>query len=188
MSSHRALDGPASLLNQAVVSPRQEVRYDVYSHPDQRRIRYHYRGRCAILLPLPSPFLTERTSAGGAAGCIVAGRLATADPNLRVLVLEAGPPTYNNPAHRQPARFLSHIAPGSRTVRMHESRPSAALGDRSTIVPCGQCLGGGGSVNCKFVFLYFSGGREMEKMANCHWGYMHDCDVLFAAAVRFHHN
>jgi alcohol oxidase len=84
---------------------------------------------------------------GGAAGCIVAGRLATADPNLRVLVLEAGPPTYNNPAHRQPARFLSHIAPGSRTVRMHESRPSAALGDRSTIVPCGQCLGGGGSVN-----------------------------------------
>ncbi|KAF8462186.1 alcohol oxidase-like protein, partial [Russula ochroleuca] len=84
---------------------------------------------------------------GGAAGCIVAGRLAAADPDLRILVLEAGPPTYNNPAHRQPARFLSHIAPGSRTVRVHASRPSAALGDRSVLVPCGQCLGGGGSVN-----------------------------------------
>ncbi|KAH9987565.1 alcohol oxidase-like protein [Russula vinacea] len=84
---------------------------------------------------------------GGAAGCIVAGRLAAADPDLRILVLEAGPPTHNNPAHRQPARFLSHIAPGSRTVRVHASRPSAALGDRSTLVPCGQCLGGGGSIN-----------------------------------------
>ncbi|KAH8979359.1 alcohol oxidase-like protein [Lactarius hatsudake] len=84
---------------------------------------------------------------GGAAACVIAGRLAAADANLRVLILEAGPMTYNNPAHTQPLSFLSHLAPGSRTVRAHVSQPSAALGGRATIVPHGQCLGGGGSVN-----------------------------------------
>jgi alcohol oxidase len=87
---------------------------------------------------------------GGTAGCLVAGRLATADPNLRILVLEAGGTTEDDPAHRNPALFLSHILPGSKTVRGHESRPSAALGGRTTIVQTGQCLGGGGSVNCAF--------------------------------------
>lgn len=95
--------------------------------------------------------LTENTLVGGAAGCVVAGRLATADPDLRILVLEAGPPTHNDPTHTQPGRFLSHLAPGSRTVRVHNTRPSAALGGRSAAVPCGQCLGGGGSVNCTFL-------------------------------------
>ncbi|KAI0247160.1 alcohol oxidase-like protein [Lactifluus subvellereus] len=84
---------------------------------------------------------------GGAAGCIVAGRLAAADPNLRILVLEAGPTTYNDPAHTQPMRYPTHLASGSRTMRVHTSRPSAALGGRSATVQCGQCLGGGGSVN-----------------------------------------
>ncbi|KAH9046729.1 alcohol oxidase-like protein [Lactarius hengduanensis] len=84
---------------------------------------------------------------GGAAACVIAGRLATADANLRVLILEAGPTTYNDPAHTQPLSFLSHHAPGSCTVRAHVSQPSAALGGRTTIVHHGQCLGGGGSVN-----------------------------------------
>ena len=87
---------------------------------------------------------------GGTAACVVAGRLAAADANLRVLLLEAGPTTYNGPTHTQPLRFLSHLAPGSRTTRVHVSQPSAALGDRTTIVHCGQCLGGGGSINCTF--------------------------------------
>jgi hypothetical protein len=86
-------------------------------------------------------------SVGGTAGCVVAGRLAAADPGLRILVLEAGPETHNNPAHTQPFRFPSHLAPGSRTTRVHTGRPSAALGGRSAAVPCGQCLGGGSSVN-----------------------------------------
>ena len=45
--------------------------------------------------------------------------------------------------------------PGSRTVRVHTSRPSAALGDRSVLVPCGQCLGGGGSVNCTSLSVFY---------------------------------
>ncbi|KAI0265986.1 alcohol oxidase-like protein [Gloeopeniophorella convolvens] len=84
---------------------------------------------------------------GGAAACIIAGRLATADANLRILILEAGPTTFNDLSHRQPARFIHHISPGSRTVRVHASTPTAALGGRSAFVPTGQCLGGGGSVN-----------------------------------------
>ena len=42
---------------------------------------------------------------------------------------------------------MTHLAPDSRATRVHVSRPSAALGGRSTIVHTGQCLGGGGSVN-----------------------------------------
>jgi alcohol oxidase len=106
------------------------------------------------LPPLPSIYplcRLRKLLVGGAAGCVVAGRLAAADPTLRILILEAGPPTYDDPAHRQPARFLSHLFPGSRTVRVHNTRPTVALGDRSAGVPCGQCLGGGGSVNCTFL-------------------------------------
>lgn len=84
---------------------------------------------------------------GGTAACVVAGRLAAADANLRVLLLEAGPTTYNNPAHTVPLNFLSHLAPDSRTTRTHISQSSAALGGRTTAVQCGQCLGGGGSIN-----------------------------------------
>jgi len=73
-----------------------------------------------------------------------------ADPDLRILVLEAGLTTQNDPAHRYAARSIWHIAPGSRTVREHASRPSAALGGRSVPVHAGQCLGGGGSINCAF--------------------------------------
>ncbi|KAI9447382.1 alcohol oxidase-like protein [Lactarius indigo] len=84
---------------------------------------------------------------GGTAACVVASRLASADANLRILLLEAGPTTYNDPAHTQPLKFLNHVAPGSRTTRAYVAKPSAALGGRTTIVPTGQCLGGGGSVN-----------------------------------------
>ncbi|KAI9453456.1 alcohol oxidase-like protein [Lactarius psammicola] len=84
---------------------------------------------------------------GGTAACVIAGRLAAADANLRVLLLEAGPTTYNDPLHTHPLNFLSHLAPNSHTARMHVSQPSAALGNRTTIVPSGQCFGGGGSIN-----------------------------------------
>jgi alcohol oxidase len=91
---------------------------------------------------------------GGTAACVVASRLAAADTNLRVLLLEAGPTTYNNPAHTVPLNFFTNLAPGSRTIRAHVSHPSAALGGRSAIVPCGQCLGGGGSINCAYRLFF----------------------------------
>jgi alcohol oxidase len=84
---------------------------------------------------------------GGTAACVVASRLAAVDVNLRILLLEAGPTTYNNLAHTVPLNFLSHLAPNSRTARTHVSQPRAALGGRTTAVQCGQCFGGGGSIN-----------------------------------------
>ena len=90
---------------------------------------------------------------GGTAACVVAARLAAADVNLRILLLEAGPTTYNDPAHTEPLNYASHYAPGSRTVRSHVTQPSAALGGRTTMVLCGQCFGGGGSVNCASMLL-----------------------------------
>ncbi|PIL25969.1 hypothetical protein GSI_11723 [Ganoderma sinense ZZ0214-1] len=84
---------------------------------------------------------------GGTSGLIVASRLATADPSLDILVVEAGPPTLDDPLHLQPARYPYHLRPESTTVKFNVGRESAALGGRAPVVPCGQCLGGGSSIN-----------------------------------------
>lgn len=82
---------------------------------------------------------------------MIAGRLAAADPSLSILILEAGPPTHEDLVHVQPARYLTHLLPGSQTVKRYAGKKSADLGGRVPIVPCGQCLGGGSSVNCTFA-------------------------------------
>ncbi|KZT03299.1 GMC oxidoreductase [Laetiporus sulphureus 93-53] len=84
---------------------------------------------------------------GGTSGCVIASRLAAADPCMKILLLEAGPPTLEDLAHVQPARYLSHLLPGSSTVKFNIGKESPDLEGRSPIVPCGQCLGGGSSVN-----------------------------------------
>ncbi|EIN08874.1 alcohol oxidase [Punctularia strigosozonata HHB-11173 SS5] len=84
---------------------------------------------------------------GGTAAGVIAGRLAAADSNLRILVLEAGPHTRDQLIHTQPARYLAHLAPTSTTVRFYVGKPSEHLGGRQVVVPCGACLGGGSSVN-----------------------------------------
>ncbi|KAH8103817.1 alcohol oxidase-like protein [Cristinia sonorae] len=95
---------------------------------------------------------------GGAAACVTAGRLAAADPSLRILIVEAGPHTQEDPAHVQPARYLSHLVPGSKTVKFLVSNPSPHLGGRPAIVPAGQCIGGGSSVN----FVMYNRGVPSE--------------------------
>lgn len=80
---------------------------------------------------------------------MTAGRLAAADPSLRILLVEAGPHVLEDPASVQPARFLSNLSPGTRTVKFVVSHPSEHLGGRPVVVPSGQCIGGGSSVNCK---------------------------------------
>ncbi|KAI0066444.1 alcohol oxidase-like protein [Artomyces pyxidatus] len=84
---------------------------------------------------------------GGTAAGVIAGRLSVAAPHLRILMLEAGPSTRDDLMHTQPARYLNHLTPTSTTARFHVSKPSAALNGRPAIVPCGQCLGGGSSIN-----------------------------------------
>ncbi|KAF8627739.1 hypothetical protein AX15_004265 [Amanita polypyramis BW_CC] len=85
---------------------------------------------------------------GGATACITAGRLAAADPSLKILIIEDGAETRNKPIHVQPARsFTNFRTPGLRVFLYHKGRPSNALDGRSPIVAAGRCLGGGSSVN-----------------------------------------
>jgi len=95
---------------------------------------------------------------GGTSACVVAGRLAAADPTLRILVIEAGSSTQGDLAHIQPARYAGHLLPDSKTVKFFTANPSEALGGRSVVVPTGQCIGGGSSVNCEYLLRLVSSG------------------------------
>ncbi|KAH7014854.1 alcohol oxidase-like protein [Ilyonectria destructans] len=84
---------------------------------------------------------------GGTAGCIIAGRLAAADPNLSILVIEQGQDNYNVPTITNPALYLTHLAPTSTTALFYKGNKAAQLADREAIVPSGGTLGGGSSIN-----------------------------------------
>ncbi|TCD62090.1 hypothetical protein EIP91_007490 [Steccherinum ochraceum] len=109
----------------------------------------------------------------GASACVTAGRLAAADPTLRILIIEAGPPTQDDLAHTQPARYASHLASDSKTVKFVVAKPSEAVGGRSVVVPGGQCLGGGSSVN--FAMYTRAAASDYDdwvtKHGNPGWGY-----------------
>ncbi|UNI17106.1 Alcohol oxidase [Purpureocillium takamizusanense] len=84
---------------------------------------------------------------GGTAACIAAGRLAKADPNLSILLVECGRNNYNDPTVVNPAIYLSHLAPGSQTAHFYQANKEKALNDRAPVVPSGGILGGGSSIN-----------------------------------------
>ncbi|KAF9004034.1 GMC oxidoreductase-domain-containing protein [Cyathus striatus] len=83
---------------------------------------------------------------GGAAACVTAGRLAEADPSLKILVVESGPHTRELQEHVQPARAFSNFIL-SKAFTFHVGQPSDSVAGRSVVVPSGRCLGGGSSVN-----------------------------------------
>lgn len=53
---------------------------------------------------------------GGTAACVAAGRLAKANPDLRILLVEGGKNNYQDPTVTNPAVYLSHLAPDSKTA------------------------------------------------------------------------
>lgn len=83
----------------------------------------------------------------GTAACVAAGRLAAADPSLKILLVEAGPHTHGLDAHVQPYRYVSNLAPGSTTIGAYVSPPSPAVGDRPIVIVTGQCVGGASAIN-----------------------------------------
>ncbi|KAJ6574745.1 GMC oxidoreductase-domain-containing protein [Mycena capillaripes] len=97
--------------------------------------------------PMSTPAFDIIFAGGGTSGCLIAGRLASADPSLRILILEAGEHTRGLDAYIQPARYFNHLAPTSTTVTFNVSKLSQNLGGRSLVTPSGRCLGGGSSVN-----------------------------------------
>ncbi|KAI1412251.1 alcohol oxidase [Hypoxylon sp. FL1857] len=84
---------------------------------------------------------------GGTAGCVVAARLAEADPDLSVLIVEAGSDGAGNPAVDYPAFFLTNLLPSATTTALYKSKLSNNLGGREIVVPAGAVLGGGSSIN-----------------------------------------
>lgn len=84
---------------------------------------------------------------GGTAGCVVAGRLADADPNLSILVIEGGTNSFDVPSVVRPVLFLSNLAANSKTAIFYRGNKAPSLADREPIVPSGGVLGGGSSIN-----------------------------------------
>lgn len=83
---------------------------------------------------------------GGTAGCVVAARLADADPKLSILVIEAGQDN-DMPTISFPAMFVTHLMPTSTTNTFYMTKPSPEVADRVLVLPSGSVLGGGSSVN-----------------------------------------
>jgi len=101
---------------------------------------------CWWYLP-PAPLPVNSNVVGGAAGCVVASRLAEADPALQVLIIESGKNNLNDSLVRTPAYCVHHLKPNSDTAQFHVSNPSTHVAGRSIIVPSGNILGGGSSIN-----------------------------------------
>jgi len=80
---------------------------------------------------------------GGPAGCVLAYRLS-ADPSIRILVLEAGTGR-NSIFSRLLARFVAGFDPGIRF--QYETVPQAKLNNRRIYFPQGRTLGGGSAIN-----------------------------------------
>ncbi|KIK54123.1 hypothetical protein GYMLUDRAFT_232266 [Collybiopsis luxurians FD-317 M1] len=107
---------------------------------------------------------------GGTVACVIAGRLARADPSLRILIIEAGHHTQNVEHHVQPGRYMHNLAQGN-TFSHHHAVPSEALGGRSVCVPASRCVGGGSSVNAMmYTRAPASDYDDWEALGNPGWG------------------
>ncbi|UAB73152.1 GMC family oxidoreductase [Vibrio sp. SCSIO 43132] len=83
---------------------------------------------------------------GGAAGCVVAARLAK-ESNAKVLLLEAGH-SHHHPLLDMPPGIFKMIN-GSKFMSYHHTTPQDHLGGRVHDIPQGNVLGGGSSVNAQ---------------------------------------
>ncbi|KAI1493775.1 GMC oxidoreductase-domain-containing protein [Biscogniauxia mediterranea] len=94
---------------------------------------------------------------GGTAGCVVAGRLAEADPSLSILLIESGTDNYDDPSITTPALCLTHILPDSKTLILYKATRSQYLAGRESVVSAANVLGGGSSIN---VMMYTRAQRD----------------------------
>ncbi|KAF8972162.1 GMC oxidoreductase-domain-containing protein [Flammula alnicola] len=84
---------------------------------------------------------------GGAAACVTAGRLAEADPSLKILVVEAGPHSREIDYHIQPGRYFSNLLVPREIFSFHFGKGGKGTGGRMHFVPAGRAVGGGSAIN-----------------------------------------
>lgn len=109
---------------------------------------------------------------GGSAGCVLANRLSE-NPDVRVLLLEAGAPDKNQKIHI-PAAWTQLLR--TEIDWEYYTEPQPHMNDRRMIWPRGKTLGGSSSIN---AMIYIRGHRydydHWESLGNKGWGY---ADVL----------
>ena len=111
---------------------------------------------------------------GGSAGCVLASRLSE-DPGTRVLLIESGQRDNDKYIHI-PATFFKVIEKG---VDMHfyASESEKGLNGRPSLVPQGNVLGGGSSVNASTRASALSGVAPTAASSN---GARRSCDARSA--------
>ncbi|KAK7696465.1 hypothetical protein QCA50_001122 [Cerrena zonata] len=87
---------------------------------------------------------------GGPAGSVVAGRLAYADPELKVMLIEGGANNRDDPWVYRPGIYVRNMQKdgiNDKATFYTDSMQSSHLRGRRSIVPCANILGGGSSIN-----------------------------------------
>ena len=105
----------------------------------------------------------------GSAGCVLANRLS-ADPNVRICVLEAGPSDWN-PLIHMPVGYMK-LMKNPAYNWLYETEPSDWTGGRRVEIPRGKTLGGSSSINgCIFNRGTASDFDHWAQRGNPGWGY-----------------
>jgi choline dehydrogenase-like flavoprotein len=77
----------------------------------------------------------------------VAARLADANRNATILVVERGPNNYNDPTVIHPALYRANFDPNKGTMLFYMTGVEEQLASRPVFISAGGLLGGGSSVN-----------------------------------------
>ncbi|CAK4034103.1 Alcohol oxidase [Lecanosticta acicola] len=135
--------------------------------------------------------LIQKDETCGTAGCVTASRLAEADPDLSILVIEQGLNNYNVSQVIYPALFPSNLLLDSKTALFWKGNKSPQLADREPIVPSGGILGGGSSINWMVYTRPQRSDFDSWNMpgwsANELWPYLKKFETYHGRGEREHH-